>query len=359
MPERIVKLLSQPIFFEKNRVYRVYKGGRGIAAFCDLPAEEDGFFPEEWIASSVKAINPRYFGPRDGVAVIEGTDVFFDDALRDYPALLTGRRRYDCLIKYLDSAIRLPMQVHPTRAFAKEHFGSPYGKTEAWLVLATRPGAKIFFGFNRPVTKDELSRMETRSEEERDIMSTILAGVDAKVGDVYIINAGLIHAIGAGCTILEVQEPTDFTIQPERWCGDYHISEQEEYIGLDKFTALDCFDYSLVGEKALKGALLTPRVIKDEDGVKVERLIGYEDTPCFAENRVSLASGKRYTPSFAPSVWIVLDGEGEITGDGYARRIKKGDYFYLPYAAEGKFDVGTSTAIVLAECLPSKENLDL
>ena len=355
----IVKLLSQPIFFEPNRVYRVYKGGKGIAEFCGLPPEEDAFFPEEWIASSVKAINPRYFGERDGVAVIAGTDIFFDDALREYPALLTGRRRYDCLIKYLDSAIRLPMQVHPTRAFAREHFGSPYGKTEAWLVLATRPGAKIFFGFNRPVTKEELSHLEERSEEERDVMSTILAGVDAKVGDIYIINAGLIHAIGAGCTILEVQEPTDFTIQPERWCGDYHISEQEEYIGLSKSTALDCFDYSLVGDKALRGARLTPKVTREGDGVKVECLIGYDDTPCFAENRVTLTAEGRYRPAFGPSVWIVLEGEGLLEGEGYARPLRKGQYFFLPYVAEGKYEISTDSAIVLAECLPGVENLAL
>lgn len=355
----IVKQLSQPIFFKQNRVYRVYKGGQGIAKFCGMAPEEDGFFPEEWIASSVKAINPRYFGERDGVAVVEGTDLFFDDALRDYPELLVGARRYDCLVKYLDSAIRLPMQVHPTRAFAKEHFGSPYGKTEAWLVLATRPGAKIFFGFNRPITKEELSRLEERSETERDIMSTILAGVDAKVGDVYIINAGLIHAIGAGCTILEVQEPTDFTIQPERWCGDYHISENEEYIGLDKSTALDCFDYSLVGEKALAGARLTPRVVQEGGGVKVECLIGYDDTPCFAENRITVEQGAAYHMSFGPAVWIVLEGEGYLEGTDYKHKVRKGDYFYLPYVAQNKFAVGTDTRIVLAECLPGKDNLTL
>ncbi len=352
-------ILSRPVFFKPNRVYRVYLGGQGIADFCDLPPEKDDFFPEEWIASAVKAINPRYFGERDGVAVVEGTDLFFDDALKAYPQLLLGRRKYDCLVKYLDSAIRLPMQVHPTRAFAREHFGSPYGKTEAWLVLATRPNAKIFFGFNRPITKEELSDLEERSETERDVMSGILASVDAKVGDVYIINAGLIHAIGAGCTILEVQEPTDFTIQPERWCGDYHISYEEEYIGLDKSTALDCFDYSLVGDKALMGARLMPRVQRDDGLVKVETLIGYQDTPCFAENRITLQKGGLYSPSFGPAVWIVLEGEGSIVGEGYRRDLKKGDYFFLPFVAQNKYTLGTDSSIVLAECLPGEENLHL
>ena len=91
-------------------------------------------------------------------------------------------------------------------------------------MVGTRPNAKLYFGFKDKMTKEQLSELEERSEIEKDIMSGILHGVDVKVGDIWLIKAGLIHAIGAGCTIIEVQEPTDFTIQPERWCGDYHIS---------------------------------------------------------------------------------------------------------------------------------------
>ena len=347
-------VISQPIFFEDNRVYRVYLGGKGISRFRNRHEEEDDFFPEEWIASKVKAINPRYFGPRDGVAVVKGTDKFFDDLIAEYPDEILGGRKYDCLVKYLDSAIRLPMQVHPTKAFAKKHFGSDYGKTEAWLVLATRPNASIYFGFNRDITKEELSALEERSETERDIMSSILYKVDAKVGDIFIINAGLIHAIGAGCTILEVQEPTDFTIQPEKWCGDYHISENEEYIGLDKSTALDCFDYSLVGEKALKGAKVTPKVAYDHDGVKKEELISYDITPCFGENRYTVTTGALTLP-YAPSVWICTEGKGKIVGDNYEKEIVKGDYFFLPYVAEGKYQIVADGSVEMVECLPSKQ----
>lgn len=353
---KIEKIISEPIFFEENRVYRVYLGGKGIGALCGK-SEEDEFFPEEWIASKVKAINPKYFGERDGVSKVAGTDIFFDDLIREYPQSLGGRK-YDCLVKFLDSAIRLPMQVHPTKEFAKKHFHSDYGKTEAWLVLATRPNAKIYFGFNGEMTKEELSVLEERSETERNVMESILFGVDAKVGDVFIINAGLIHAIGAGCTILEVQEPTDFTIQPERWCGDYHISYDEEYIGLDKDTALDCFDYSLVGERALKGARITPKTVFDDGKVKKEILIDYSITPCFAENRISLKNGGFYTPDFAPSVWICTEGKGKIIGENYEREITKGEYFFLPYPAEGKFTLTAEGSAEFIECLPSKESAE-
>ena len=340
-------LLKKPIFFENNRVYRVYLGGYGFSGF--LPDAEDGIFPEEWVASKVKAINPKYFGPRDGVSVIKGTDIFFDGLLKEYPDELLGGKKYDCLVKFLDSAIRLPVQVHPTKEFSKKHFNSEYGKTEAWLVVATREDPKLYFGFNKKIDKKILGDLEERSGEEKDIMQSVLSYVVPKVGDVYLITAGLIHAIGAGCTIVEIQEPTDFTIQPERWCGDTPISYQEEYIGLDKDTALDCFNYNLVGQKALDLAKKTPKVISEKGGVKTESLISYDDTPCFALNRYTVKDGEMALLN-APAVYIVIDGEG-VLEDG--KPIKKGDYFFLPYIAKGYKLSGNFT---LLECLPSKQN---
>ncbi|MGN0771593.1 MAG: class I mannose-6-phosphate isomerase [Christensenellales bacterium] len=347
----IQQLVTRPIFFEKNRVYRIYQGGKGYAQLCS-DGSEDGYFPEEWIASKVKAINPRYFGERDGVSVVKDTKIFFDDLLEQYPDQLLGGKKYDCLVKYLDSAIRLPMQVHPTKEFSRKNFGSEYGKTEAWLVVATRPGAKIYFGFNRPVTKEELWKLEERSLEEPDVMESILNGVDAKVGDTYLIKGGLIHAIGQGCTIIEVQEPTDFTIQPENWCGEYRISEEEKYIGLDKSTALDCFDYSLWGQKSLDSAKITPEIVACEEGCTCEKIIDYDDTPCFAQYRYTLSDGKMNMKG-SPSVWIVLDGKCSIEGQDYRKEIVKGDYFFLPYSADGEFELKGNG--VLIECLPSKQ----
>ncbi|MDR2634427.1 MAG: class I mannose-6-phosphate isomerase [Clostridiales bacterium] len=353
--DNLKELASQPIFFDKNRVYRVYLGGASFEGFFGDAEAKDDFFPEEWIASKVKAINPRYFGERDGVSKIAGTEVFFDDLLNAYPKELLGGKKYDCLVKILDSAIRLPVQVHPTKAFSRKFFNSDYGKTEAWLVVATRENAKIYFGFKDKITKDDLSELEQRSENERDVMSSALASVPARIGDIWLINAGLVHAIGAGCTILEVQEPTDFTIQPENWCGGYHISDDEKYIGLKKSDALDCFNFDLFGAAAVQSAAIAPKVLSEKDGVKSERLIGYDDTPCFALNRYTLASGE-FIPSAVPAVWVVLDGKAEINGlqNSYSRPLKKGDYFFLPAAASRAYVIKGKNA-VLAECLPSKQ----
>ena len=354
----IKQIVKEPIFFERNRVYRIYKGGMPYKELFNDGFDDgtDNMFPEEWIASKVKAINPKYFGERDGVSKIKDTDIFFDDLLNDYKAELLGNRKYDCLVKFLDSAVRLPFQVHPTKEFSRKHFNSEYGKTEAWLVVAKRPGAKLYFGFKDKITKEQLSELEERSEVEKDIMGNLLAGVDVNVGDIWLIKAGLIHAIGAGCTIVEVQEPTDFTIQPERWCNDYHISYEEEYIGLDKDTALNAINYDIYGEGAKAYAKVTPTVAIDTPTYKKEVMISYEDTPCFGENRHTIKNGGSFVMDFAPSVYICLDGNAIITGENYRKEIKKGDYFYLPFIAEGKFTISTETNATLIECLPSKQD---
>jgi len=352
----ILSLVTKPIFFERNRVYRIYRGGKPYKTLFNDGYDngEDNYFPEEWVASSVKAINPKYFGVRDGVSVIKGTNIFFDDLLKEYKEQLLGDRKYDCLVKFLDSAIRLPFQVHPTKEFSKKHFNSEYGKTEAWLVVGTRENAKLYFGFKDKLDKETLSRLEEQSETEKDIMGNLLYGVEAKVGDIWLIKAGLIHAIGAGCTIIEVQEPTDFTIQPERWCDSYHISTQEEFIGLDKSTALDAINFDIFGKASVDFAKVNPKVVYEKNGVVKEELISYLDTPCFAENRYTINNGEVLL-TYAPSVYIILDGQGEIVGENYTKQIKKGDYFFLPRVAENKFKVKTKNKLIIIECLPSKQ----
>ena len=343
-------MFHHPVFFERNRVFRIYLGGKGYHKLLGDP-NTNNLFPEEWICSKVKAINPKYFTKRDGVSIIKGTNIYLDDLLKN-DKRIEGNKKYDCLVKYLDSAIRLPMQVHPTKEFSKKYFNSEYGKTEAWLVIDARKDAKLYFGFKNKITKEELSNLEVKSNTERDIMRSILNEVKPKVGDIYLIKGGLIHAIGENCTIIEIQEPTDFTIQPEAYCGSYKITEEEKYIGLDKSTALDCFNYDLVGDKALEMAKISPKIEYSDKYLK-ENLITYKDTPCFKMNRYTL-SNSPLTLNGGPSVWIVLDGKGVLYGKDYKREIHKGEYFLLPNDLDNKFKIKGN--IKLIECIGSEIN---
>ena len=324
-----------PVFFRRNRVFRVYLGGK---LFHDFMGDEpvDGNFPEEWVCSSVRALNAVQASPYEGISLRLEDGKPFHEILAENPTEYLGNRKdLGVLVKYLDSAIRLPMQVHPTRDFSRKHFNSPYGKAEAWLILATRPDACIYFGFDRKITVEAFAEAVERSENDRDAMTAFVNRVPVQTGDVFFVDAGMIHAIGAGCLILEVQEPSDFTIQPEYWCGDYHMNDHEMYLGLDHKLALSCFNFDIYGEAALKAGKKQPKMRYSKDGVRAESLIGPDSTTCFAMDRYIIDGGS-LTLEAPASVWICAAGSGKVTAEGYERELKMGDYFFLPAAAAGK-----------------------
>lgn len=334
-----------PLFFRRNRVFRVYQGGKLFGDFLgDEPV--DGNEPEEWICSSVHAINPGHTDPLEGISLRLEDGAPFHALLEANPQAFLGERRdIGVLVKFLDSAIRLPMQVHPTREYSRAHFNSPYGKAESWLILATRPDACIYFGFSRAVTREEFRAAVAASEKDPEAMTQFVNRVPVKTGDVFFVPAGVIHAIGAGCLLLEAQEPTDFTIQPEYWCGEYHLSAQEMYLGLSAETALDCFDFTRYGQEVVEQSRKTPRVLREANGLRVEGLIGPEDTPCFSMTRYCLNGGTAPLEALA-SIWICVEGSGEVHGADYRRTLRRGDYFFLPAAAKNYEIYGENLQIV-------------
>lgn len=337
-----------PIFFKRNRVFRVYKGGMLFHDFLG-DAKEDNNYPEEWICSKVKAINDGHNDPLEGISISEDGTPFSELINNNKNEMLGNRNDLGVLVKYLDSAIRLPMQVHPTREFSKKNFNSPYGKAEAWLILGTREDACIYLGFNREVSEEEFRNAVKESESNPNIMTSFVNKIPVKPGDVFFVNAGVIHAIGAGCLILETQEPTDFTIQPEYWCGDYHLNNKEMYLGLESDIALSCFNYQLYGKQVVDKARKLPTVISNENNVIIESLISSNDTPCFTMTRYIINNSECSLKESA-SIWIVSDGEGIVYSTNYERKIKKGDYFFLPYAANNKIFVHSDKSITIICC---------
>ena len=134
--------------FLPNRVWRVYRGGACLDRLRGIANPADGSFPEEWIASTVAALNPQRDCPGEGISRVllpDGSAERFDRVLEreaetllgpDHPA--SASRTPGFLTKLLDSAIRLPVQAHPDREASRRLFRSPYAKTEAWIVLEGR-----------------------------------------------------------------------------------------------------------------------------------------------------------------------------------------------------------------------------
>ena len=129
------ELKKEPIFFRRNRVFRVYSGGKLFHNFFGDKAE-DGNYPEEWVVSGVKALNKNPSSPKEGISITEdGT--YFDDLIASYPAEMLGDcKGWRVLVKILDSAIRLPAQAHPDREFSRKYFATKSVFTFCFSALA-------------------------------------------------------------------------------------------------------------------------------------------------------------------------------------------------------------------------------
>ena len=124
----------------------------GIApgtAFEDLP--------EEWVCSTVGALNEGSTVKNEGLSIVRGTDILFTDLIEKYhDELLGNRKAFPVLVILLDSAVRLPIQAHPDKEYSRKYFSSDFGKAESWVVVDTREDACLYFGFKNKITKEEM-----------------------------------------------------------------------------------------------------------------------------------------------------------------------------------------------------------
>lgn len=112
----------------------------------------------------------------------------------------------DLLIKYLFTSDKLSVQCHPNGEQAQAAGLGCQGKEECWLVIAAEPGAKLGIGFSRKVSCEEM-----RAAALDGSIEDLLTWHDVQVGDFFYIPANTVHAIGPGCSIVEVQQNCDIT----------------------------------------------------------------------------------------------------------------------------------------------------
>ncbi len=112
---------------------------------------------------------------------------------------------FPLLFKLIDANENLSIQVHPGDEVAAERHNS-YGKTEMWYVVDADPGAELIIGFTKDCTRDEYL-----DALEEDKVEDLLQKVQVKKGDVFFIPAGLVHAIGKGVVVAEIQQSSDIT----------------------------------------------------------------------------------------------------------------------------------------------------
>ena len=130
--------------------------------------------------------------------------------ISDNPQFLGARHSEDkalpILIKFIDAKSDLSVQVHPDDEYAFVYEGGQLGKTEMWYVLDAAKDARLVYGLKKDCTKEQI-----RESIEKGKLSNLLQSVKVNKDDLFFIEAGTIHAIGAGCLIAEIQENSNLT----------------------------------------------------------------------------------------------------------------------------------------------------
>lgn len=234
-----------------------------------------------------------------------------------------GERELPILIKFIDAKSDLSVQVHPDDEYAKEHENGQLGKTEMWYVLDASKDAKLVYGLHKDCTEEKI-----RTAISSGTLGKYLQTIPVKKDDVFFIQSGTIHAIGAGCLIAEIQENSNLTYR----LYDY---DREDKDGRKRPLHVD---------QAMKVANLKSsaepkqpmRVLKYRQGAASELL-----TRCkyFEVYRMLVNTERRQTVRYqsdevAFRVLLCVNGCGSITAGSDMLHFYKGDCIFVPAHSE-------------------------
>jgi mannose-6-phosphate isomerase len=274
------------------------------------PACDKTPIAEAWVLSCHK----------DGNSTIMGSEVTLADFIAQNPDAVGEKGKnfafFPILIKLIDAKQSLSVQVHPDDAYALKNENS-FGKTEMWIVLDCKPGAKLYYGFEKDITKDEFA-----ARIADNTLTDVLKAVEVHKGDVFFIPAGTIHAIGAGMLIAEIQQNSNTTYRVYDY-GRVGADGKLRDLHIDK--ALDVTDLCPAPE--YKNA--DPNVLADCEYFKVTRM---------------QESYKGQVTKEAFKALLVTDGNATLTYDGGEMALDLYDCVFLPadmgdYALDGNFEI--------------------
>lgn len=245
-----------------------------------------------------------------------------------------GTNNKDCvdfpvLIKIIDARDKLSVQVHPDDAYARE-YENENGKTEAWYVLGCEEGASLIFGVNHNMTREEFA-----AAIENGTLLDDVNVVRVKPGDVVFIPSGMLHAIGEGILLAEVQQSSNSTYRVFDYMRrdkngnlrELHVKKAVDVVTLEASRV----DFSPEGKpEKCKDATITyltgceyfRMTLVEADGV-------YEDIA----DETSFVS------------LLVLEGEGELVCGEETLSLKKGSSIFIP-ASKGSFTVNGKLSIL-------------
>lgn len=237
-------------------------------------------------------------GPYAGLTLRQLHEQMGIDLIGSRSQWAQDRGKFPLLIKLLDAAQVLSVQVHPDDAYALANEGNELGKTEMWVVLHAEPGAGVILGVSEGTTPEKF-----RQGIEDGDLSPYMHRIPVVKGDVICVPAGSVHAIMAGLIIAEIQQNSNTTYRVYDWNRTQNGVPRPLHI--DK--AMDVINFDQVAP-----ALCQPELVCDEGGVRRYRLCRNR---YFVTERVEISAGATYQGHCDGStfeIWGVIEGQASV-----------------------------------------------
>jgi mannose-6-phosphate isomerase len=301
-------LTFRPIF--KERVW----GGRNLERLYGKPLPPGAPIGESWeISDRSGDVSVVTNGP------LAGKDLRW--LMEKHAAELLGSAkpqgdRFPLLIKILDAREKLSLQVHPPAHIAAKLGGEP--KTEMWYIADAAPGAELFAGLKRGVTRTEFER-----KAEKGTVADCFHRIAVRAGDAMFLPSGRVHAIGAGLVIFEIQQNSDTTYRVFDW---NRVGLDGKPRALHVAESLASMDFTDFEPRLVESPMSSDR------GSTVRPLV---NDPLFKVDACSLEAGQRL-PLHGRRLEIlgVLAGQAAVDGSGQTFALRPGQFCLVPAAME-------------------------
>ena len=306
----------------KDRIW----GGTKLKTYLNKPivSETTG---ESWEISTVPGdISVVNNGVLKGKNINEIIDLFPEEILGKSVISRFGKQ-FPLLFKFIDAKEDLSIQLHPNDALAKVRHDS-FGKTEMWYVMQADESARLVVGFKKDSNQEEyLSHLENKN------LVALLNESPVKKGDVFFLETGTIHAIGAGVVVAEIQQTSDVTYRIYDWDRvDANGNGRELHTEL----ALDAINYNATDSK------ITYKEEANQSTLVV-------DCPYFITNIIALQDRfiwKRTKQAF--TVFMCTNGQFEMVMNGEILRYRMGDTILIPACIENLTIKGKATLLEIS-----------
>jgi len=298
-------LKFKPFYLEKiwggNRIKTLLNKDYGDLQNCG----------ESWELSGVEGYDSVVSnGFLNGNTLSELIEIYMGDLVGDKVYEKFGLE-FPLLIKFIDAQDDLSIQVHPNDELSKERHNA-YGKTEMWYVIDAEPGALINSGFNQEMTREKYLEYFENGK-----LTNLLHYDEAKVGDVFFIPAGRVHAIGKGTMVAEIQQTSDVTYR----IFDYNRKDAKGNLReLHTDLALDAIDFSYMEDYKTK--------------YEIKKNHSTEIVSCnyFTTNILEFDQPreKDYFTLDSFVIYIAIEGEFEIAKEEITAKVNKGETVLIP-----------------------------